>query len=282
MEFPDNGYCPNGVKLTRCLILGSTRAGKTTLAAPLARFLCPDREKIIVVGPVAKLSSTLGVRGHPVSTTDRGEQEEFFRKVLEDAKRRPLEDRGRLMVTDEADLYFSSAGRTYGSKALQEIVNIGQNQDYWISCIFIARGSSDIALNCRAAANIILIGNTTEPNLLEYQQKWLPGINVNLQDWPRYKFIAYDPNSVPHVLGVVWVEDGEIVCKDWTPPTEEEEDTDDPEPENPEELPESPSPPSGDEREPLPGGGTASTPAAPGPSGMPSGRTTAGSTTPST
>jgi hypothetical protein len=226
------------------LILGSPNAGKTTIADPLIRFIAPHKDRVVCVGPVPKLSVLLGVAQHNVSTVDKDAQEAFFRRQLEEAQRL-YPDGERVLAIDEADMYFSSSGRTYGSKALQEIVNIGRN--FYVSQVFIARGTSDIAKNCVAAANLVLIGNTTEPNLHDYAKRFMPAVPTDaLRDFPPHKFIAYAPNQVPHVLGVWYVEGGEIVCQDWIPPEEEEangdEDSEEEAPAPTEDIDEAPSP----------------------------------------
>ena len=221
MELPDNGFAPHGTRVLRALILGAPGSGKTTFAVPLVHALAPKRDRVLCVGPVPTLSIKLGVPQHDLSTTDRDRQEEFFRKVLKTAQDSYPEGE-RLMVIDEADLYFSSAGRTYGSKGLQEIVNIGRN--FFLSQVYIARGTSDIAKNCVAAANVVFIGQTTEPNLLDYARRFMPAIPTEaLRDFPPHRFIVYAPNRVPHVLGVAWEENGQIACADWSPTSETDE-----------------------------------------------------------
>jgi hypothetical protein len=200
------------------MILAPAGWGKTTLGVALVRALHPPKESVIVVGPVPTLAKELGVKWYNVSTTDREEQERFFRRVLDDV-RIPYDEGGRdyCLVIDEADLYFSTAGRTYGCDALREIVNTARN--YGLCQILIARGTSDLAKNAIANSSAVFMGRVIEPNLQDYARRWMkdiPDVERVLGNLPPHVFVVYAPNQTPKLQGLAKVVNGVIECRELT------------------------------------------------------------------
>jgi hypothetical protein len=174
----------------------------------------------VCVGPVPNLSIALGVPYHDLNTVSADAQEKFFRKQYEEA-RQQYPDGERTLAVDEADMYFSQGARAYGCPALKEISNLGRN--FYISQVYVARSPLDLSRNSRGLFNLLLIGRNTENRAAEWWEEFtgIEGFGTVLRDMPKYQFIAYDTNATPHILGVWSVENGEIVCRDWTPPEEE-------------------------------------------------------------
>lgn len=213
LDFP---ITQTGVRVGRALILGPAGSGKTTLGVAFVKALNPPKEALIVVGPVPTIATKLGVQWYNVSTTDREVQERFFRNVLERCTT-PYAEGGTdcMLVIDEADLFFSSAGRTYGCDALREIVNTARN--YGLSQILIARGTSDLAKNTIANSSVVFIARTVEPNLLDYARRWMkdiPDVERVLANLPPHVFLVYAPNQTPKLQGFAKVENGQIVCRE--------------------------------------------------------------------
>lgn len=206
-----------GLRIARVLIFGPVNSGKTTLGATLVRDMVPPgmEEAIICVGPNPKLANLLKVTHHPLSTTDLKAQEAFFRDVLD-------EPGVSLTVIDEADLYFSQAGRTYGSKALQELLNIGRG--FGKSLVLIARGTSDVAKNAIANSQAVYMARTTEPNLLEYAERWfrdVPEPAEYISNLEPHEFLVWCPQQIPKWQGTAKVVNGKI----WIVPPEETPET---------------------------------------------------------
>ena len=203
--------------------------GKTYFSVRLARFICPDHDRIIAVGPVPNLAVALGVPQNDLSTTDREAQEKFFRRVLDKARPRTNSATGTypegecLLAIDEADLYFTGGGRSYGSPALAELGNTGRN--YFVSQMLLCRAPLDINRNARGLVSCMFIGHLAEPRTQEWFEDYtgIEGFGKTLRDFPPRKFIMYAPGSVPHVLGIAWAEGEEIVIQPWRPPESSEE-----------------------------------------------------------
>ena len=202
-----------GIKIGIAVVLGPGDAGKTTIAAALARDWCPAglEEKMIVVGPVQKLAQLLHVPNHAVDTKDRKAQDAFFGRINET-------EGALLVVVDEADLYYSAGGRYYGSKEFQELVNIGRN--FGKSLILVARGTSDLAKNTINQARIILMAKTQEPNLLDYAERYMdvesvgpggiPDSRQEISELLPHEFIVWCPKMNPMWQGYAQVIGGQI------------------------------------------------------------------------
>jgi hypothetical protein len=226
MEFPDNGTAPHGTKVSRVLVVGAPSAGKTTLAVPLAAFMCPDRTRIICIdhSVPAKLSILLGLAADRPSPTNVSEMEAYFRKLLEKAQKN-YPDGEALMVMDEADLYFGQGARTYGCPALREIAHTGRG--CFISQIYISRSPLDLNRSQRGLFNVVFIGRNTEPRAAEWWEDYtgIEGFSTVLRDMGEHKFIVYATDRVPHILGTAWVENGQICTREWEPIPEADEES---------------------------------------------------------
>ena len=222
MEFPSNGTAPHGTEIARVLIVGAPSAGKTTLAVPLAFFMCPDRKRIVPVDHAKppKLSHLLGLQPQSPSTTDRNAQEDYFRKLLKSCQD-AYPDGEKLMVMDESDMYFTNGGKSYGCQALKEIAHEGRG--CFLAQIYISRSPLDLSRSQRGLFNLVLIGRNTEPRAAEWWDEYtgIEGFSNFLRDMPEegHWFVAYATDKVPHVLGLWRANGGEIECRDWTPPS---------------------------------------------------------------
>ncbi len=208
-----------GIRIGICVILGPGDSGKTTLAAVMVREWLPpgQEERLVVVGPVQKLAEILGVPNHPVDTKDKAAQEAFFHKVNEI-------DGAMLIAVDEADLYYSMGGRTYGSKEFQELVNIGRN--FGKSLILCARGTSDLAKNTINQARVVFMANTGEANLLDYAERYMDEKHVGVGGSPNsreyicslepHEFLVWCPKMNPRWQGTARVIGGALYL---VPPT---------------------------------------------------------------
>lgn len=262
---------PDNVRIGRILIFGTGESGKTWLAAAIAPMLGP-KENMYVCGPVRAIAERIGgVKWYDVPTDDREAQERFFAHVLAQS-RIPYAEGGHdpILIVDEADLYYTSAGRSYGSHSFKKIVNIARN--FGMCQMFIARGMTDLASNTIGNANLVLFGRVNSPPILDYIRKYMrdvPDAERLITNLPPHVFLAYAPNETPKLKGLVWLntETGQIETRDLTQrpgETSPEESTND------NGSPESPS--SGD---------NASTPAAAESSRIALSPTSAPSTTPS-
>ncbi len=229
-----------GVLIGIALILGPGDGGKTTMAAALARAWVPagQEERLIVVGPVQKLAEMLGVPNHPVDTKDKRAQDVFFHQVNE------LEG-AYLIAVDEADLYYSMGGRTYGSKEFQELINIGRN--FGKSLILCARGTSDLAKNTINQARVVMMCRTLEPNLLDYAERYMaeiPDVRNLISNLEPHEFIVWCPKMNPRWQGGAKVVNGQIYLIPpeafLTTPTASERSTDSEEPGSPDDTAPSP------------------------------------------
>lgn len=211
--------------------------------------MCHQKDRIVCVDPSypPKLSALLGVPAHKPSTTDVRAQEAFFRKLL-DGCQKEYPDGGRLMVMDEADMYFTKDGRGYGCMALKEIAHTGRG--CYLSQIYLSRSPLDVSRSQRGLFNLLLIGRNTENRAGEWWEDFtgIEGFGAFLRDLPedKHQFVAYATDQTPHIIGIWSVQDGEIACQDWIPPEEEEangdEDSEEEAPAPTEDIDEAPSP----------------------------------------
>jgi hypothetical protein len=202
-----------GIHVGICVVLGPGDGGKTTIAAAVARAWVPpgQEERLIVVGEVQKLAELLKVPNHPVDSGDRDVQDTFFRAINE-------MEGAALIVVDEADMYYSPGGRTYGSHEFRKLVNIGRN--FGKSLILIARGSSDLAKNTINQARIILMCRTAEPNLLDYAERFMPEIpdvREVIMNLETHEFLLWCPKMTPRWQGWMKVVNGSLMI---VPPPE--------------------------------------------------------------
>ena len=221
---------PDNVLIARIVIIATGEHGKTWFAAALAPMLGP-KENMYVVGPVRAIADRIGgVKWYNVPTGDRDAQERFFHFIIEQAKI-PYEEGGHdpILIVDEADSYYSAGGRTYGSKSLQEIVNVGRN---WGICqLYISRATSDLAATTLGNANLLFFGRVNSPAGLDWIRRYmkeLPDAERIITNLPPHTFLVWEPNGSPKLKGLAWLNPntGQIETRDLTQPppeTEEEE-----------------------------------------------------------
>lgn len=217
----------DNVLIARIVIIATGEHGKTYFAAALAPALGP-KENMYVVGPVRAIADRIGgVKWYNVPTADREAQEQFFHHIIEQSKI-PYEEGGHdpILIVDEADSYYSAGGRTYGSKSLQEIVNVGRN---WGICqLYISRATSDLAATTLGNANLLFFGRVNSPTGLDWIRRYmrdLPDAEKVITNLPPHVFLVWEPNGSPKLKGLAWLntETGQIETKDLTQPPPETE-----------------------------------------------------------
>ena len=205
---------PQGVRIFRALFLGPSGSGKTTIAGRFIQLVNWPKPNIRVVSPPNKptLSRILGVPHLSLAIRDYDAQERTFSEIFSTVCL-PY-DRGGMdigLVLDDADFYFSQAGRTYGVTALSELVKLGREAG--LSQIFIAQGSSAISKDLVSNSNIVFFGQTSEPNLLDYARRYmrsLPNAEEIISQLPRHVFLVWMPGANPQFQGFAKVVNGEI------------------------------------------------------------------------
>lgn len=246
-----------GIRVGRGIILGPGGSGKTELAIVLVQEWVPvehRKDRLFCVGPVGKLAERVGVHQYDVDWRSRDKQDEFFEKInsMEGAA---------VVCIDEADLYYTGGGRSYGSKEFLFLANVGRN--FGKGFIVIARGDSDVAANTRGQATCVFVFNTSERNLLRHAQDWffdVPDCVEYITSLGPHQFMVWCPHLNPRWQGTGKVVGGRILIQ---PPTERV------------------SPDSENESEATSPDDDASTPTAEDPSPTDTGPTYAGTTTPS-
>jgi len=209
-----------GIRVGRAILLGPGGSGKTVLGARLAQDWVPEgvrKERLIVVGPVPKLAELAGVDNHPVPWQSREKQDEFFRAINQ-------KEGAAVVAVDEADLYYTGGGRSYGSKEFQEFINVGRN--FGKGFILIARGDSDLATNTRGQVTVCCVFNTSERNLLRHAQEWffdVPEVVDYITNLAPYEFMVWCPKLNPRWQGTGKVVNGQIYI--LPPETEPSQDT---------------------------------------------------------
>ncbi|MCI4357392.1 MAG: ATP-binding protein [Thermoplasmata archaeon] len=255
LDFPPS---PEGVRVGRALFLGPSGSGKTTLAIAFIRSLGWPKRHIRVVAPPTKtkLAEGLGVPNVGLDINDREAQEAYFSRLFEEGTK-PYNEGGMDigLALDDADFYFSAAGRTYGSNGLASIVKLGREAGF--SQVFVGQGSSSISKDVISNSTAVFIARTVEPNLLDYARKYMrdiPDVERIIANLPPHVFMVYAPNMSPKLRGFAKYNPttGQIECRE--PTTEEEE------------QPEEESPPTEPDEEATSPDESASSPDAPEPS----------------
>jgi hypothetical protein len=236
----DAPLSPQGVRIGRFLFLAPSGAGKTTLAGTFIRdILRWPTGNIRSVAPPTKptLSNLIHAPHIQLSPTDREAQDATFGRIWREASL-PYDQGGSDIgfALDDADFYFSQSGRTYGSAPLSEIVKLGREAG--LSQVFVAQGSAAISKDLISNSNVVFIGRTVEPNLVDYARRYMrdvPEAEHVVSNLPQYVFLIYAPQQTPKLQGLAKVVDGHIEVRPWQPsenPSEEEEplpSTDEPE-----------------------------------------------------
>jgi energy-coupling factor transporter ATP-binding protein EcfA2 len=228
LDFPPS---PQGVRVGRALFLGPSGSGKTTLLIAFVKLLAWPKRNIRTVEPPtkSKLSEGLGVTHIGLDIHDYEAQEAYFQRLFEEGTK-PYEEGGLDigLALDDADFYFSQAGRSYGSRGLMAIVKLGREAGF--SQAFAGQGSSSLSKDLISQSTLVAIAKTTEPNLLDYARKYMrdvPDVERIISHLGPHVFLVYCPNSEPKLQGF-WHFDpatGTIEVVEWEGPPPEEEST---------------------------------------------------------
>lgn len=203
-DFP---YTQEGIPQIQILFLGPQKSGKSYACSYFVPLLQVPQDRIIVIGPESAkfLSEQLHAPWIKVSTTDKNEQEDVFRKIYNEPKH-------QLLVIDEFDQIMSPGGRSYGAKSINDIVNTGRSLGK--SYIGIGHGSAYVAKNSIQNADIIFFSRTSEPNLLDYARRMMRNHIDNpeylISHLPKYKFLVWGPSEQESFMGFAWVKDGQF------------------------------------------------------------------------
>ncbi len=217
LELPES---PEGVRIGRFLFLGPSGSGKTTLAGHFIRdILRWPLANIRSVAPPTKptLSNLIRAPHIELSVTDREAQDATFGRIWREAST-PYDQGGADIgfALDDSDFYFSQAGRTYGSAPLSEIVKLGREAG--LSQVFVAQGSSAISKDLISNSNVVFMGRTVEPNLLDYARRYMrdvPEAEHVISNLQQYVFLIYAPQQTPKLQGLAKVVNGHIEVRPW-------------------------------------------------------------------
>jgi hypothetical protein len=232
VQFPFSAPSRDGIRIGRALFLGPSGSGKTRIAAAFIRTLGWPKPYIRCVAPPTKtkLANSLGVPHIGLSITDREGQERTFSKIFAEVTK-PYEQGGHDIgfALDDADFYFSQAGRTYGSSALSELVKLGREAG--LSQVIVAQGSASISKDLISNSNCVLYARTSEPNLTDYAQRYMQDLDEAdrvIRNLPEHVFMAYFPNAENKFPGLCWLNPNteQIECRDLSPPEESPTSTD--------------------------------------------------------
>ena len=226
----DAPLSPEGVRILRALFLGPSGSGKTTLAGHFIRdILRWPVANIRSVAPPTKptLSNLIHAKHIQLSITDREAQDATFGRIWREASL-PYDQGGSDIgfALDDADFYFSQSGRTYGSDPLAQIVKLGREAG--LAQVFVAQGSASISKDLVSNSNVVFMGRTVEPNLVDYARKYMldvPEAEHVISSLPKYVFLIYAPQQTPKLQGLAKVVNGRIEVREWRPeeaPEEEE------------------------------------------------------------
>jgi|GEM_PF-4579912 hypothetical protein len=224
----DAPISPEGVRILRALFLGPSGSGKTTIAGHFIRdFLQWPIDNIRSVAPPTKptLSNLIHAKHIGLSVSDREAQDATFGRIWREASL-PYDQGGSDIgfALDDADFYFSQSGRTYGSDPLGEIVKLGREAG--LSQVFVAQGSASISKDLISNSNVVFMGRTVEPNLLDYARRYMrdvPEAEHVISSLQKYVFLIYAPQQTPKLQGLAKVVNGRIEVKEWQPEEPEEE-----------------------------------------------------------
>jgi hypothetical protein len=226
----DASVSPQGVRIGRFLFLGPSGSGKTTIAGHFIRDILQwPIANIRSVAPPTKptLSNLIRARHIQLSVTDREAQDATFGRIWREAHA-PYDEGGSDIgfALDDADFYFSQSGRTYGSAPLSEIVKLGREAG--LSQVFVAQGSSAISKDLISNSNVVFMGRTVEPNLLDYARRYMrdvPEAEHVISNLQQFVFLVYAPTLDPKLQGLAKVVNGRIEVKPWVPEEDLEEES---------------------------------------------------------
>lgn len=189
------------------LIVAPRGGGKTTLMASLAGMV--PNERLEVVSPVPRLGELRGILTHRKFASDK-DIADFWGSYLRSGKR-------VVIFVDEGDEYITGSVQGgsggYCCDELYRLVNYGRNDPWAIGMVWSCRGASDVTTNLIRAANVSFIGQTLEPNAVEYLGRYMGSLDWRpyLHALPRYVFVVHSEGVF---CGYVKVEGGEITWVD--------------------------------------------------------------------
>ncbi len=197
--------------------------GKTTLLAALAPALAnADQERI--VSPIGALAEKLPhIQWIPVSASNRDAVEKLFRdwqRIQQCERCRGQHKRQLMVLADEFDELCTQQG--YVAPAVYDWVNYSRNQGGGIA--LCARGTADVTKNVLQNADLVLVGNVTEPNAVRYLKDWMhdpvaPELDYGevVKSLPPYVFVAWEPQKPRKFQCYVTVDLETMTVREWTP-----------------------------------------------------------------
>jgi hypothetical protein len=258
----EDGVCPVVV-----LIFGRREIGKTTLLAALAPDLAPP-DHLVIVSPLPTLKAKLpAIEWYKISSMRKEEIEKLF-------SRWKAEGKHLMVLADEGDELSGAGPAGYSGGFVSPSVYdwVNYQREFGGGIALSTRRHTNVARDTSANANLVFIGNTTDPGSLRFYKEWLedPTDNVDyiriIRVLPDYVFLVWQPGMTPKFQGYVTVgKDGKI--RSWDPkelkePLEEEPETEEATT-DPDESSESAAPSPGRSASPL--AATAPSPTGPAP-----------------
>lgn len=211
-----------GVSPVVILILGRRGVGKTRIEQALAPLVTSDRRRLAIVSPIVTLKQRMpDVPWYQVTVTNKKGIEKLFRNWLKSGEE-------RFVLCDEGDeLTAANAAGTAGgfvAQAVYDYINYGREQGLGIAVT--TRRPQNIAKDVCANANLVFVGNTSDPASLDYYSAWMEDPLEPDFDWRMrcrllkdHYFMVWSPVSGQKFLGYVTVDMATMDLK----PVEEEE-----------------------------------------------------------
>jgi len=207
---------PDGVCPVVVVIFGRRGIGKTTLLAALAPILAPPQFEVIV-SPIPTLKAHLPeVTWYQISAMRKEEIEKLFARWKAEGKH-------LMVLADEGDELTGAGPAGYAGGFISPSVYdwINYQREFGGGIALSTRRKANVATDTTANANLVFIGNTTDPGSLRYYADWLddPTDDVDYVEivrlLPDRVFVVWQPNATPKFQGYVTVENGKI--RDWSP-----------------------------------------------------------------
>ncbi len=207
---------PDGVCPVVVIILGRRGVGKTTLLAALAPILAPAENEVIV-SPLPTLKGKLpNIPWHQISAMRKEEIEKLFRAWKD-------EGRHLVILADEGDELTGAGPAGYAGGFVTPSVYdwINYQREFGGGIALSTRRHTNVARDTTANANLVFIGNTSDPSALQFYKDWLtdPSDDVDyvriIRLLPDHVFVTWQPNATPKFQGYVTVEAGQI--RPWEP-----------------------------------------------------------------
>lgn len=201
MEPFESPVCQNGVRPILILILGQRGNGKSTLAAALMPGLAPPEETVLI-DPQGTLAVKLQIPRENPAINDTA-VEEVLAPYLAEAEQTGI---GRFFAFDEFDLYCTPVGYLGGRDgSIYKLINVARG--WGCGTLAICRGSSQVAKNYIANADLLFVGRTNEPNAIKYLRELFgntSGLDYDelLRTLPPHVFLAWSPRTG---YGGLWI-----------------------------------------------------------------------------